>query len=329
MHIQEKPSRVLKKPRRVTRVSEEDLRDLEESIRRHGLVQPIVTRPDGEVIIGQRRAASAKELGVDVPVIIRDDLDDISAAELRLSEELTHKPWDRLALAEEIRKLLELHKSKDSRFTPARLAERIGISRGRLDEYLSLSAQPQEIKREIREGRLSARDARVIADLAVLRPEEKVRLAQKVGAGKIPPGRKLEDEVAPFIRRAPEEARRQLIDNPIVDFWQAERHVTYKQKRANGSSDATHTVKGFVSGLVERLKFWRLAFHSARRVVPYIPDAQWPMFNRVVSEMIEELQDALAERTDSAVASASRNMANKPEKVIDMVRTAEGTFEPT
>lgn len=327
MRIQEKPGRVLKKPRKAARASEEELRDLEESIKRYGLVQPVVARPDGEVIIGQRRAESAKELGLDVPIVFRDDLDDISAAELRLSEELTHKPWDRLALAEEIRKLLELHKSRDSRFTPARLAERLGISGRRLDEYLALSEQPHGIKHEIREGRLSARDARVIGELS-LQPEEKVKLAQKVGAGKIPSGRKLEDEVAPFIRYAPEKTKRQLIDNPAIDFWQAERHVAYKQKKANGSSDATHTVNGFVAGLVERLKFWRLAFRSARRVVPYISESQWPMFERVVSELIGELQDALAERTDSAVASASRNMETKPEKVIDLVRTAEGRFEP-
>ncbi len=327
MRALEKASRELKKPSRAARPHEGDLEDLKRSLKRYGVLQPIIAKPNGEVVIGQRRAEAAKLLGIRVPVVVRADLaDEMAALEARLSEELSHTPWDRVALAEEIRKLYESHKERNKDFTREDLADRLGITVSNLETLFTVAGLPKEIKREVHRGGLSASDARTIAGIGGLKDEEKIRLAKKVAAGKIPGGRKLNEEVAPLIRRAPEAVRKQLVENPRVDYWQAARHVVEKERKDKEHAKVGTTVRGFVATLVERLKFWRLAFHSAKVVVPFIPETQWQMLERVIRELIEDLEDALKERTKQKVTEAQALLSSRPEKIIDLVKTSEDKF---
>ena len=89
--------------------NENDLQDLSNSIRKHGIIQPIIIRQKGdryELIAGERRLRAGKKAGLqEVPVIIRQ-LTDREAAEMALIENLQRKDLNCLEEAEGYQRLL-------------------------------------------------------------------------------------------------------------------------------------------------------------------------------------------------------------------------------
>lgn len=156
--------------------SEEALRDLTASIRQHGILQPIVVRPDPdrpgrfEIIAGERRwrAAQAAQLH-QVPVVITA-LDNRGALEVALIENIQRQDLNALEEAEAFRQLMT-----EFSHTQEKLAEAVGKSRSHIANTLRLLALPETVKVYMRSGQLSAGHARALVTAA--NPETLARQA--------------------------------------------------------------------------------------------------------------------------------------------------------
>jgi ParB family chromosome partitioning protein len=167
-------------PRR--RFEPEALGALAESIRRHGLLQPLVVRRTEvgfELIAGERRLRAAREAGLDeVPVTIRD-ADPPERLELALIENLQREDLTPLEEAEAYRALMEVYG-----LTQEDIARRVGKSRPAVANALRLLSLPETVKAQVEGGELSAGHARAV--LAVDGEAARVAFAREIAAQKLP-----------------------------------------------------------------------------------------------------------------------------------------------
>jgi ParB family transcriptional regulator, chromosome partitioning protein len=141
--------------------AEEDLQDLASSIRQHGIVQPVVVRPvtDGkfEIIAGERRWRAAQLAGLnEIPVLIRE-VDDRTALELAIVENVQRADLNPLEEALGYEQLIAEHG-----YTQNDLGEIIGKSRSHVANSLRLLKLPDLVRDMITGGSLSAGHARAL-----------------------------------------------------------------------------------------------------------------------------------------------------------------------
>lgn len=139
------------------------LRELADSISRHGVLQPLVVRGAAagyELIAGERRWRAAQMVGLsEVPVVLRA-CDDGRLLEIALVENLQREDLNPLEEAEAIQRLGETRELKQEE-----LAQVIGRSRSAVANSLRLLGLPEEVKNLVRKGSLSAGHARAILGL--------------------------------------------------------------------------------------------------------------------------------------------------------------------
>jgi len=144
--------------------SPETLRELADSIKEQGIVQPLIVRerPDHlEIIAGERRWRAAQLLGLaEVPVILRD-ADDRAVLELALIENLQRENLNPIEEAQGYAQLIEQFQLKQDE-----VATKVGKSRAAVANALRILKLPPSIQTAIREGRLSVGHAKVILGLA-------------------------------------------------------------------------------------------------------------------------------------------------------------------
>ncbi len=137
------------------------LAELSESIKSQGILQPLLVRPRAngtyELIAGERRLRAAKEAGIEqAPVLVRD-VDDKVALELSLVENIQREDLGPLEEAEAYRKLLT-----DFGYTQEALSERVGKDRATVANLLRLLRLPDDIKEDLRDGKISSGHARAL-----------------------------------------------------------------------------------------------------------------------------------------------------------------------
>lgn len=159
-------------PRR--RFAEAELADLAQSIKEHGIVQPIIVRPSQggrfEIIAGERRWRAAQQAGVtQVPVIVRE-VDDRVALELAIIENVQRSDLNPIEEAAGYQSLIEEH-----HYTQADLAQVIGKSRSHVANTLRLLRLPEDVRDMLTGGILSAGHARTLVTA-----ENPMALAQRI-----------------------------------------------------------------------------------------------------------------------------------------------------
>jgi len=155
---------------------EEALNELAESIKQHGVFQPIIVKKSikgYEIIAGERRVKASIRAGLEeIPAIIRD-FTDSEMMEIALLENLQRENLSALEEAIAYQKLLE-----NLKLTQEALAKRLGKSRSHITNMLGLLKLPESVKNLITEEKISMGHARV---LSKLEDNEKVlELAEKV-----------------------------------------------------------------------------------------------------------------------------------------------------
>jgi ParB family chromosome partitioning protein len=154
----EQVSRNPKNPRRY--FDENDLQDLSSSIRQHGIVQPVVVRSQGdryEIIAGERRWRAAQLAGlIEIPVIVRD-VDDRTALEIAIVENVQRADLNPLEEALGYDQLIAEHG-----YTQNDLGEIIGKSRSHVANSLRLLKLPDPVRDMLAAGALSAGHARAL-----------------------------------------------------------------------------------------------------------------------------------------------------------------------
>lgn len=146
-------------PRKI--FNEEALNELAQSIKMHGVIQPIVVneRDDGKylIIAGERRWRASKIAGMEsIPAIVKRYTEK-QVKELSLIENLQREDLNPVEAARAIKQLMEEYK-----FTQEMVADRIGKSRPAIANTLRLLSLPQDILAMVEENRLSAGHARCL-----------------------------------------------------------------------------------------------------------------------------------------------------------------------
>ena len=173
-----------------------DLAELADSLREHGLVQPIVVRAKGDryqLIAGQRRLAAARRLGWEkVPVRVLD-VDDRQMSEIAIVENLQRRDLDALEKAASFKQYLATWNC-----TQDDLAKRLSVDRSTVANLIRLLDLPASVQQKLRAGALSMGHARALLPLGD--ELEQSRLADRVAAEGLSV-RAVESEVQELIRR--------------------------------------------------------------------------------------------------------------------------------
>lgn len=152
---------------------EQALKELADSIRKHGVIMPIVVNDNNDgtymIIAGERRyRASVLAGNKTIPVIIRN-YNEREIKEISLIENLQREDLNPIEAATAMKQLMT-----DYKLTQDELAERIGKSRPAVANTLRLLTLAPEVIDFVAEGRLSAGHARTLVTLA---PEDQVKFA--------------------------------------------------------------------------------------------------------------------------------------------------------
>jgi ParB family chromosome partitioning protein len=151
-----------------TRMDETALQELAESIRQHGLMQPIVVRPIAasrwEIIAGERRFRAARLAGLaEVPVVVRE-VGDEQALALALIENIQREDLNPLEEAQAIRRLIA-----EFGYTHEQAAEAIGRSRSATSNLLRLLALAEPVQTMLLAGDIEMGHARALLALPAAR----------------------------------------------------------------------------------------------------------------------------------------------------------------
>lgn len=210
-------SEILPNPDQPRKSFDQDkIRELADSIKSHGVLQPIVVQPkrDGfyQIVVGERRWKASLLAGLkEIPCLIKD-LPAQQISELALIENIQREDLNSVEEAEGYRRLMD-----DHQYTQETLAERLGKSRSHIANTLRLLNLPAPILEFVRGGQITPGHARailsldeadqmlplterIIADKLSVRQTEEA--ARKINEGPqaeaIPPGKKHSDEAIVF-----------------------------------------------------------------------------------------------------------------------------------
>ncbi len=160
------------------RFEEESLTELSDSIKKNGILQPVLVRPASqpgkyEIVAGERRWRAAKMAGLaQIPVLIRN-IDDQQALEAALVENIQRKDLSAIEEAKGYQRLME-----EFKYTQEKLAGTIGKSRSHVANTIRLLTLPEEVKKMINKGDLTAGHAR-----SLIGAENPLELARQIVKG--------------------------------------------------------------------------------------------------------------------------------------------------
>ena len=147
-------------PRRV--FDKEFLTELADSIRKNGLIQPVIVKKRGakyEIVAGERRWRAAGQAGLhEIPVRILEVQEDNPF--LSLVENLQRQNLNPIELAQAYEKLIEEH-----RFTQEKLAEQLGLPRATLANQIRILKLPKEVRTLILNEQISLALAKILLQL--------------------------------------------------------------------------------------------------------------------------------------------------------------------
>lgn len=185
-----------------TKFDQDDLDELSASIQEVGIIQPIVVRRDGEgyeIIAGERRYQAACAIGLkDVPVVIREDTDDVTSLQLALIENIQRADLNVMEEARAYRDLIER-----TGMTQEELSKSVSKSRSAVANAMRLLDLPGEVQDLVYAGQLSAGHARAI--LMAPNSDARVALANKVVKEKMTV--RIVEAIAPTFTGEPKEAK--------------------------------------------------------------------------------------------------------------------------
>jgi ParB family chromosome partitioning protein len=155
---------------------EAEIADLADSIRTHGILQPLVVRRsnDGfELIAGERRLRAAQAADWrQVPVQIRE-VDDRQMAELAIVENVQRKDLNAIEKAESFQRYIDQYQC-----TQEELAARVQVDRSTIANLIRLLELPVNVKKMVQEGDISQGHARALLPLGD--EQEQIEFAQKI-----------------------------------------------------------------------------------------------------------------------------------------------------
>jgi len=181
-------------PRRV--FDDDQLRTLADSIRIHGVLQPVVVRRNEEryeLVVGERRWRAARAAGLDsIPAVVVD-LDPQDRLEVALVENVQRHDLNPIELAVAFRALADAGATQDE------IGHRVGMDRSSIANHIRLLDLPREIQEDVESARLSTGHAKAL--LALSNPERRRQLRDRIVEGQL--SVRAAEELARPPKRAP------------------------------------------------------------------------------------------------------------------------------
>jgi ParB family chromosome partitioning protein len=243
-----------KNPRR--HFGDAELTDLAQSIREHGVVQPVVVRPSPsqagryEIIAGERRWRAAQRAGsIDIPIIVRD-VNDRTALELAIIENVQRADLNPLEEAMGYQQLIDEHN-----YSQSDLGQVIGKSRSHVANTLRLLKLPDVIRDMLVEGSLSAGHARTLvtaqdpAGLARRIVEQGLSVRQAEALAQMPAGAALEKHRAAPAEKDPDTLALERLLTDTIGM-----KVTIAHKERGGEIRIAYRTLEQLDDLCRRLK---------------------------------------------------------------------------
>jgi ParB family chromosome partitioning protein len=156
---------------------EKEIQSLADSLKRQGLLQPVVVRPAAggffELVAGERRWRASKVAGLArIPAVVRE-VDDKKMLELALVENLQRRDLNPIEKARAFRQLMQLHS-----WTQEDVADAVGLGRPTVANFMRLLELPPEIQEAVSRGTITMGHARAL--LAVPQRSTQMQLLRKV-----------------------------------------------------------------------------------------------------------------------------------------------------
>ena len=150
--------------------------DLAESIKVHGVLQPIIVTKKGDyyqIIAGERRWRASKKAGLKtIPAIVRD-YDERKIREVALIENLQRQDLNALETAKAIKELMEEHS-----LTQEEIAKTLGKSRSAIANTLRILNLDERVQELVADGKISEGHARTLASIES--PQKQYKLAMDI-----------------------------------------------------------------------------------------------------------------------------------------------------
>ena len=143
---------------------EEKLNELAASIKRHGVVQPLIVKQNGTrytIIAGERRFRAARIAGLSTVPVLVSDMDENAIMEVALVENIQRENLNPIEEAAAIRLLMEQHD-----LTQEEVSARIGKSRPAIANALRLLSLDKPVAEMIKTGKLSVGHGKMLAGIA-------------------------------------------------------------------------------------------------------------------------------------------------------------------
>ncbi len=161
---------------------EDALQELANSIKEHGVLQPILVRPLGEnryqLIAGERRWRATREAGIATIPALVEEIDDDTALEISIIENLQREDLSPLEEATMFDRMVREHG-----YSIRKLAEKLGKDKGYLENRLRLADAPEEIRELVSLRKDTVSHAYEL--LKVQDPKKRKRLAAQVASGEL------------------------------------------------------------------------------------------------------------------------------------------------
>lgn len=192
----------------------EALEELAESIKEHGVLQPVVVRKQGkgyELVVGERRFRAAKlALQKEIPAIIRE-FDQQQMMELAILENLQREDLTALEEAEAYQNLME-----NLNFTQEQLAQRLGKSRPYIANQVRLLSLPKDVQQLIAEQIITPGHGRTLLGL------KRNKLISQVAAKVVQQGLNVR-QLEALVQQYNEDVSRETKEKPKKDLFLQER----------------------------------------------------------------------------------------------------------
>ena len=197
--------------------SEDAINELSESIKEHGVIQPIVVRPVGdryEIIAGERRFKATTLAGLPTIPAIIINLNDKESAEVALIENVQRQDLTPIEEAISYKKILDM-----GYLNQENLAEKIGKSQSAIANKLRLLNLDEDVQEALLNGKISERHARSLLKLS--NKEDQVKLLDKIITERLTV-RKTDEEINKMLNGVKEDKTMQNdvevlnFDEPII-----------------------------------------------------------------------------------------------------------------
>lgn len=189
------------------------LEELADSIKVHGLIQPIIVNESGDkymIIAGERRWRACQMAGLTaVPVIIKHYTEK-QVSEIAIIENLQREDLNPVEVARGIKKLME-----EYQLTQEKVAERLGKSRSEIANYNRLLCLDNEVLELVENGKVSFGHAKCLAGLDDR--EQQIYLAKQVAKSKYTV-RELEREISKLGNKPAKKSTQYILSTEIKDL---------------------------------------------------------------------------------------------------------------